>query len=201
MNKFTAFITVFILLILVGACNKYSSSKSTSKADFYFSGDVAGQPIKFEVTDNSSLHASTSFEQKNSTHLHRDYYEGTVVGETNDGLKNNIYVTLLKSFNNNPRPQDILNMLHTGDFGYGVGEESNATINGAVIIYFDENGKQWSSELGPQIESKFSISEVSNYPGSSIKKIFKAGFSCKLYDEDGKNSIAISNASIRGLAF
>jgi hypothetical protein len=198
MNKFTMFTAFLFLMFVVTASKKDNSSKNNFRPEFYFTGEIAGKQVNYLVDDNTNTYSAGPFKQENSTDPDYDYYKGTVVGETKDIYKNNIYVTILKYFNHHPALPELFSMIHTGKFGYGVGDESNTTVDGAAIMYLDENGNQWSSEFGPQNGSCFSISEVTDYPGSAIMKVFKACFSCKLYDPTGTKSIQISNATIRG---
>ena len=201
MNKFNMFTAIILLITVAAACKQDNYSKGNKKPEFYFTGEIAGREINFEVDDNGATYSCSPFEQQNSTERDHDYYLGTVVGEAQDMSKSNIFVTVLKYFNHDPARPELASMIEAKNFGYGAGDQSKSTIGGAVIMYLDENGGQWSSELGPQTTSSFSVSEVSDCPGSSIKKVIKASFSCKLYDPSGKNSIQLSNGRIRGLVF
>lgn len=89
-------------------------------------------------------------------------------------------------------------MIQLGSYGYGVSHVSSSTINGASIDYIDANGNYWLSETGSQVGSTFTITELVNSTTGFSGKVFKANFSCKLYDINGINSIQVSNATIRG---
>jgi hypothetical protein len=91
-------------------------------------------------------------------------------------------------------------MVNTGSYPYGRGETSSATVNGAVVTYTDNTGKTWSTELGAQGGSTFTITELVDNPLGTSGKIFSASFSCTLYDMSG-GSIQLLNGKIRGKVF
>jgi hypothetical protein len=85
-----------------------------------------------------------------------------------------------------------------GSYAYGVSHVSSSTVNGASIHYVDANGDDWFSENGPQTGSTFSITELIDNTDGTSGKIFKATFSCKLYDLNGTASVQVTDATIRG---
>jgi hypothetical protein len=123
-----------------------------------------------------------------------------LIVDENDFSKNNIYVHVLNIFDHEPSSAERLAMFQIGSYPYGVGSTSSATVDGASIVYADATGKEWFSELGPQTGSTFSVAEIVDNPDNTSIKIFKATFSCKLYDGSG-GSIQVTDATIRGKIF
>ncbi|MGZ8541417.1 MAG: hypothetical protein ACXWV6_12250, partial [Chitinophagaceae bacterium] len=167
---------------------------------FYFSATINGASIKYEANDLNSQYECGISSPYSATGDEYDIYEGTFIQDGNDPLKNNIYVHILKYFNHYPSPTERLAMINLRNYPFGLSDVSTATINGASIIYADATGKEWSSEPGSQTGSTFSITELVDNPDNTSDKIFKATFSCKLYDGNG-GSIGVNNAVIRGKAF
>lgn len=64
-----------------------------------------------------------------------------------------------------------------------------------IVLGWLNNGEYWSSDLGDQTGSSFTINDISeNIFGMTIK----ASFSCKLYSSDGSRSIVVSNGEYVG---
>ena len=170
-----------------------------SSFPFYFIGTVGSTSIKYEANDlNSVLSCGISQPENSLGFTDFDIYEGTVILNTNDFSKNVIRVHILKYFDHEPTLTERAAMVKIGSYPFGVGNVGSTTVNGASIDFIDANGNNWFSELGSQTGSTFNITElVTNTTGTS-GKIFKATFSCKLYDINGTNSIHVTNATIRG---
>ncbi len=193
------FVSLFALSLLA-ACKKDQSSVNENKFPFYFSATINGAAIKYEANDlNSQYECGISSPYSASGNEH-DIYEGTFIQDGNDPSKNNVYVHILKYFTHYPLPQERSGMLTIGNHAFGKSNVSTSTINGASIDYTDANGKEWSSEKGSQTGSSFSITELVDNPDDTSDKIFKATFTCKLYDDNG-GSIQVTNAVIRGKVF
>ncbi|HWR33056.1 MAG TPA: hypothetical protein VN451_06005, partial [Chitinophagaceae bacterium] len=98
---------------------------------------------------------------------------------------------------------EYLSWFTPGFKNYGLKRASTITEildprkNGVIVYYIDPNGKSWSSISGSQLGSIFeSVSLIDlQYPNSYLNKIWKAKFSCKLYDDAG-NWINVENAEI-----
>jgi hypothetical protein len=187
----------FLILSCIVSCKKDKSSKEDEKFPFYFSATVNGAAVKYECDDLSSAFQSGVSSPSAGMGDDVDIYEGTMILDPADWTKNAIYVHILKFFNHDPSFEERWQMFRLGDYSYGVSDVSPSTVNGASINYIDANGKEWMSELGSQTGSTFTITELADNPNSTSLKVFKASFSCKLYDENGA-SIEIRNAVIRG---
>lgn len=192
-------IPVFILCF-IAACKKDKTSNNEDKFPFYFSATINGTAIKYEANDLNSQYECGISSPYSATGEEHDMYEGTLIQDANDPSKNNIYVHILKYFDHYPEYPERVAMLTTGNYGFGISDVSTSTVNGAAIRYTDANGKEWDSELGTQAGSSFSVTELVDNPDDTSDKIFKATFSCKLYDGNG-GSIQVTNAVIRGKAF
>lgn len=190
-------IVCFLVLSCIVSCKKDKSSDEDEKLPFYFTATINGKAVKYEGNDLNTTFLSGVSSPLNALGEDVDIYEGTVIQNPMDPDKNSIYVHILKFFDHDPDFTEKVNMFHTGDYPYGFGQVSSATINGATVSYIDENGKEWWSELGAQTGSTFTINELTDNPNPTSLKIFKASFSCKLYDGNGA-SIQVSDAVIRG---
>jgi hypothetical protein len=84
------------------SCNKNNRSKNTTvKEGYYFRGDVAGKPVKYEVDSLSITYRSAPFAAISTAPSNYIYEEGTYIGETADNRKNNIIVATVKHFDHN----------------------------------------------------------------------------------------------------
>lgn len=176
-----------------------NSGGATSSYPYYFIATVNGANIKYEADDLSSTYSCGTSQPENSTgYTDYDIYEGTVIANPLDLSKSNISVHILKYFNHDPTAAERAAMIKIGSYGYGVGNVNSTTVNGASITYVDANGDNWFSETGSQTGSTFSIAELVDNTNGTSAKIFKAIFSCKLYDLNGTKSIQVTNATIRG---
>jgi hypothetical protein len=115
-----------------------------------------------------------------------------------DPSKSTIRVHILKYFDHEPTAAERAAMIKAGTYPFGFGKVNSATVNGATIDYIDASGNNWFSETGSQTGSTFNITELITNTSATSGKIFKATFSCKLYDVNGVNSIVVTNATIRG---
>lgn len=159
---------------------------------YYFSGEVDGKAVNYG-TDYVGIYQAANSSREDEW----DIYEGTAVGKTTTADTNAIWVSMLKYFDHEPSLDEHWAMFETGEYEYGLPFESSETISGASILFFDEHGKEWSSERGPQTGSSFNVTEVTENEDHLYGMIFAATFNCKLYDEQG-NSIELKNAKVRG---
>lgn len=190
----------FLLVVAASSCKKESSSQN-DPFPFHFTATINGSAVKYEANDLNSRYGCGISQPENSYgDTDYDVYEGTVILDEEDVFKNSIAVHILKYFNHDPSHEERHSMIKLGSYSYGVGDVSNLTVNGATIEYTDANGVAWISEIGSQSGSTFEITEIVDNPDGTSGKIFKATFSCKLYDGTGA-SIQVSNATIRGKLF
>ena len=193
---------IVVILAFLFSCSKNSSDSINEDVyPFHFTATINGSAVKYQANDIDSRY-ECGFSAPSSSLGTTDYdiYQGTFIQDGLDATKNNIYVHILKYFNHDPSGAEIRAMLQLGNYGYGVSDVSSSTINGASIVYTDGNGKEWDSELGPQTGSSFTVTEIADNVDGTSGKIFKASFSCKLYDPGGA-SIEVKNAVIRGKIF
>jgi hypothetical protein len=197
MKKLTPLFAL-LFLVFLASCSKEKDSDTTSQYPYYFTATIAGKSVKYEANDIDSRYGNgTASPSSSSGWDDYDIYEGTVFIDEQDLSRNNIHVLILQHFNEEPTADQRLAMFHTGSYGFGWSDVSPATVNGASIAYTDDQGVEWSSELGSQSGSTFNITELSDNTNGHSRKIFKANFSCKLYDGNG-NNIQVTNAVVRG---
>lgn len=166
---------------------------------YYFIGTVGSAVVKYEADDLNSTYGCGISQPENSLGFTDfDIYEGTVFLNPLDPSKNTIRVHILKYFDHEPTSAERIAMIKTGAYTFGVGNVSSTTVNGATIDFIDANGNNWFSETGSQTGSTFTITELLPNSSGTSGKIFKATFSCKLYDINGTNSIQVTNATVRG---
>ena len=192
---------IFSLLssLLLFSCTKEAKDDTNDKFPYFFSATVNGKAVKYEANDVDSRFECGISAPSASLGDEHDAYEGTFIQDSQDEMKNNIYVHILKHFSTGePSYDQRLAMFRVGSYNYGkLGENGDPTQDGASISYTDENGVEWHSEGGSQAGSTFAITEISDNEDGTSEKIMKASFSCKLYDDNG-NSIQVINGKISG---
>ncbi|HKC35981.1 MAG TPA: hypothetical protein VKB95_07960 [Chitinophagaceae bacterium] len=194
-----SFLLVPVLLFFISCKKDGGGNNGGSSSPYYFTAIVNGAAVKYEADDLSSVYGC-GISQPESSIGFTDYdiYEGTVLVNPADFSKNVIRVHILKYFNHDPSAAERSAMIKLGTYGYGVSDVSSSTVNGASIDYIDASGNNWFSETGPQTGSTFTMTELVNNSNGTSGKLFKATFSCKLYNANGTSSISVSNATIRG---
>lgn len=186
-----------VTVVFLQSCTKSSDIRTNDDA-FYFTGTINSQNITYTATETGDYGCGVSSPGQDYGDQH-DVYNGTLIEKMTDD-KNSIYVHILKRFSGSfPTKEEMLPMFHTGSYNYGYSHPGGTTINGASIVYIDNNGVYWASEGGPQAGSTFSIDKLTDSNDGTCKKVFEATFSCKLYN--GSNSITLSNGKVRGKAF
>lgn len=189
-----------LVLVIIVSCKKSKDSDNTPSKNypFYFTGDVNGVSLKWQGDDetDSKYQCNISQAVRQNGVSDFDIYEGTVIMDKETIPSNLITVSLLKYFNHSPNAAERIAMIAPGVYPYGVSNSSSATVNGVSIQYTDANGNVWNSELGVNTGSAFTITEVAESTDGLSDKIFKATFSCKVYNSTG--SITFNNATIRG---
>ncbi len=194
-------ILILFLSTLALSCKKNNDDIDLDKYPYYFTATINGSTVKYEANDvDSRYECGISSPEFSMGFTDFDIFEGTLIQDGDDPSKNNIYVHILKYFTHDPSAAERLAMYSISSYAYGYSDVSSATINGATIMYTDANGKEWYSEEGTQTGSTFTITEISDNPDGTSGKIFKATFSCKLYDGMG-GSIQLNNGVIRGKVF
>lgn len=193
------------------------SAVPTAGADtFYFKAVIDGTPVNWVVADqkqvsNAMYRSGTSF---GAGQLSGDNAEGAgryLIANTVI-FKNNIQNVpqIAAGFNIATRGGDrneLTAYFLPGSKAFGV-PRSNATdaVNDGVFIkYIDANGKEWVSYSANSVQSNGSFEseifsdEKKAVDGNGSKK-WKAKFSCKLFDSNGK-SISLQKGEIYGPVF
>lgn len=169
---------------------------------FYFSATIDGKDIKYEVKDSSSEYLCFVGRREYAEETTEFYHsEGTSFSGKATTLKNTVWVKVLKYFDHYPDSNDRLGMLRTGNYNYAFRNGFGTWTDGAIVEYFDEEGKLWLSDPGAQAGNAFTVTDITESTGTNFKKIFKAAFNCKLYDVDGIESLQLSNGIVKGKMF
>ena len=192
------------LLILLSTSLLYFSCKKEnsypSKYPYYFVGTIKGKEVRYEANDSTSYYKSYTASHPFTVPPDIAQYEGTTLWSLADVYRNQITVRIIKEFDHIPSLAERKAMWRAGNFNYGVGEmgsTGSSIVDGISVWYLDENMILWNSEAGPQNGSKFTVTEMWS---SSTGTVFRAKFSCNLYDGNG-NSIKVENGAISGKLF
>ncbi|MBL7700362.1 MAG: hypothetical protein JNK79_19510 [Chitinophagaceae bacterium] len=176
--------------------NETDDDDDNTTSTYYFTAKIDGKDVEY-VNDSPFFGAGVNTKENSMGWEDFDVYEGTIISDKFSLDSSVIYVHLLKYFNHDPTVEERWSIFTMGDHDWGLSQSSSATINGASIDYTDDHGKWWTSELGSQNGSTFTITELIENDEHLYGMIFTANFSCKLYDEEG-NFIEVKNATIRG---
>jgi hypothetical protein len=192
------------------------SAIPTAGADsFYFKAVIDGTPVNWVVADqkqvsNSLYRSGTSFGagqlNGDAETAGRFLIANTVI------FKNNVQniPQIAAGFNIATRSGDKNELSAyflpgTKVFGVPRSNAAEPVNDGVFIKYIDGNGKEWVSYSGNSaqsngtFESELFTDETRSVEGNGSKK-WKAKFSCKLYDSNGK-SISLQSGEIYGPVF
>lgn len=212
-NKQTILGLTFIILFTLSCKKETTSSKSNiddnSKSIFYFRGTINGINKDWTVTDykngndlpyryNSASGVDALGTDCEAT-LCKYMIEDVVIFQNNGTGATKNYIAA--GFNISSKTGDrseIINQFNLGQKTFG---KPRTTIldqvkDGVYVYYIDDNGKEWCSHFGSgnQTNSVFNSVELlpQTLPEISCRKIWRATFSCTLYDRNG-NSIKLDN--------
>jgi len=166
--------------------------------DFYFKATINSKSISYILNSPPNIIGGVT-ESRSGPPLTGPYFywEGFAISDFDKRDTNEIDVSIGKFFTLEPTTSDLVGMFHLGAYNYGPAG-TTAASDGAFVTYTDENGEVWTSSTGSQTGSTFSITELVDDPSGSVKKIFTAKFSCKLYNTITSASINLVNGEIRG---
>ena len=202
-KKYNIMKNLLILLVAVSlfspGCKKLIEQEEEKQFPWHFEASINDKDYKWQANDNGSDIVNLGWEQMNANGDETDMFQGTIFLDPADETRNTLIVGLLKYFPTEPSQSEQLAMFHTGGYSWGVGDVSTSTVNGAVVVYTDGNGKTWSTDLGAQTGSNFNITEIEDAAVAGGKNI-RVLFNCKLYDDQG-NMIPLVNGAIRGKIF
>jgi hypothetical protein len=122
-----------------------------------------------------------------------DIFQNNGPGPTKNYIAADFYMSS-KTGNRN----DIINQYAVGPKAFGKPRLniSDPVKDGIDVYYIDENGKEWSSFFGSgdQTNSYFNSVQLLDqpFPDISCRKIWRASFSCTLYDRND-NSIKLDS--------
>ena len=192
------------------------SAVPTAGADsFYFKAVIDGTPVNWVVADdkqvsNALYRSGTSFGagqlSSESQAAGRFLVASTVI------YKNNIQNVpqVSAGFNiatSNGDKNELVAYFLPGikTFGTPRSNATDAVKDGVFVRYIDANGKEWvsysgsSAQTNGSFESAVFTDETKTVDGNGSKR-WKAKFSCKLFDSNGK-SISLQNGEIYGPVF
>ena len=188
----------------------------TAGADsFYFKAVIDGTPVNWVVADqkqvsNALFRAGTSFGagqlSSESPTSGRFLVASTVIYKNN--IRNVPQVTA--GFNiatTSGDKNELVAYFLPGTKGFGTprSNAADAVKDGVFVRYIDANGKEWVSYSGTSVQSNGSFEsevftdETKSVDGTGSKR-WKAKFSCKLFDSNGK-SISLQQGEIYGPVF
>ena len=213
----------FLFLLALLSCNKSGiNNTNTSNSlingingadSFYFKGKIDGKDVSWIVPSHKN-DASFSF-VADAHHGYSDFSGNCVEGYCyyiiagSEIRKNVIDATrpgVAVSFNmatSRKGKEEIISWFSVGTKVYGllrpISDLLNPAYNGVNIYYVDQNGNDWSTLRGLQQGSFFESVLFNDEPRTDIvtQKIWKAKFSCKLYNNFGQ-FINIENGEIFG---
>lgn len=215
------FLVALVFILMIASCKKSGQiedilpSKSISKDSFYFKAKLNGMPIFWKVpahkNDQSfAYHAGASFGYSD---LSANCIEGNChyMTVTTQIFANNAQVRPQMNVGFNMAAptrthSEVLSWFSPGDKTYQIGVRNssiadllNPAKNGVIIYYIDENNKAWAANNGGQQGSWFQSLSVEDEKcdGVSTDKVWKARFSCKMYDASG-NFITVEDGEIYG---
>ncbi len=192
------------------------SAVPTAGADsFYFKAVIDGTPVNWVVADqkqvsNALYRSGTSFGagqlNSESPSVGRFLVANTTIYKNN--IKNVPQVSA--GFNiatTNGDKNELIAYFLPGIKTFGIPRSSaaDAVKDGVFVRYIDANGKEWVSYSGASVQSSGSFEstvftdEIKSVDGNGSKR-WKAKFSCKLFDSNGK-SISLQHGEIYGPLF
>ena len=190
------------------------SAVATAGADsFYFKAVIDGTPVNWAVSDqkqvSNALFLSRSSFGAGQLNGNSSATEGRYLVANTVIYKNNIhnYPQIAAGFNiatTSGERNELTAYFLPGAKAFGVprANVSDAVKDGVFIKYIDATGKEWvsysgtASQLNGSFESLVFTDEKRSVDGNGSKK-WKASFSCKLYDGNGK-SILLQKGEIYG---
>jgi hypothetical protein len=210
---------ILAAIILALSCKKETTYPMTtdskvniednSKITFYFRGTINGIYKDWTVVDykngndlayrfNSASGVDTLGSDCVNTFC-KYMIEDVVIFQNNStGVPRNYIAAGFNISSKTGDRNDIINQFSVGQklFGKPRFNILDPVKDGVYVYYIDENGKEWCSHLGSgnQTNSIFKSEQLlpQPFPSISCKYIWRATFSCTLYDRNG-NSIKLEN--------
>jgi hypothetical protein len=192
------------------------SAVPTEGADsFYFKAVIDGTPVNWVVADqkqvsNALYRSGTSFGagqlSSESETGGRFLVASTVIYKNNIQNVPQISAGFNIATTSGDKNELVAYFLPGGKaFGIPRNNAAEAVKDGVFVRYIDANGKEWVSYSGSSVQSNGSFEseiftdETNSVDGTGSKR-WKAKFSCKLFDSNGK-SISLQNGEIYGPVF
>jgi hypothetical protein len=203
----------YIALIAITVLSFLACKKQKSYDYFSFKGKVGGQDLiwmaqaRNNYTDGTfgavwlqdvkpvfggDCIANQCYDMKLGTNVHN-------LLTNSPAALNNMDVFIVQPVSNSFTYDTILPLFNPGVKAFGKERTVNTQTGttGAVVVYTDGAGKIWRSDGGPQSSSSFtSESFTDETQPSTYKKVWKAKFTCLLYNNG--QSIEASNCEIYG---
>ena len=213
--KVRFFILTALILFAFGCKKENSLSESSNKLEanskiiFYFRGTINGTYTDWTVPDykngdnlNFRFNSGSGVDTLGGDCVNtfcKYMIEDVVIFQNNGAGATKNYIAA--GFNISSKTGDrneIINQFSIGQktFGKPRFKITDPVNDGAYVYYIDDNGKEWCTHFGPGIQTNsiFKSEQLLNQPFGEISclNIWKATFSCKLYDRMG-NSISLDN--------
>lgn len=200
---------LFIILSILGCRNDDSGDDSggdcTKAKDmekqYYFTANIAGEEVRMENETDGVLYPEKTesgfgdFCYKGFRMSVRSHASFSGTGLTVDFDKLMIYEEDCDSI---PPNQDFITAFKVGEYNYLVGHNYESRESTVIIYYRDENGEEWTSNIGPQgEESIFFVLESNESTLCKYSKSPKVDvlcqFNCTLYNYRSNEQLEIRN--------
>ena len=195
------------------AANTTSAIATAGADSFYFKAVIDGTPVNWVVADqkqvSNALFLSRASFGAGQLNGNNSETEGRYLIANTVIYKNNIhnYPQIAAGFNiatTRGDRSELTAYFLPGMKAFGIPRNNvaDAVNDGVFIKYIDANGKEWVSysvnttQTNGSFESEVFTDETKSVDGNGSKK-WKASFSCKLYDSNGK-SISLQQGEIYG---
>ncbi len=170
-----------------------NGNPQTQEALLYFRATLDDVKYDYSVYDGSESYDMSSNSSGNigSGGSQSTFIYGSGSHDTETGESFNIALgTLVIKEGGRPDFETFKHFVMNANYHYSVGAK-----NGIEIVFWDKDGKEWSTSKGDQTKSDFEIVSITERTLLWVPYIeILATFNCALYDDDG-NSIILKDGS------
>ncbi|MFB9052119.1 hypothetical protein ACFFVB_03415 [Formosa undariae] len=212
MKNMTRLFGITLIILFALSCEEETTFIEPSESIFYFRGTINGVYKDWTVTDHKNgdnldyrFNSASGVDSLGSDCENTfckymfedvDIFENNGAGTTKNYIAAGFYISSKTGDRN-----EIINQFSVGqkDFGKPRSSITDPVKDGVYVYYIDENGKVWCSHYGSgfQTNSSFKSEEFLKQPYTEIscENIWRATFSCILYDGNG-SSIKLDNCEL-----
>lgn len=183
---------IAMLSLAVVGCGKHR----VSNKKFYFQLELDGEKTTIKEGKKGYGAGSGSSGSFGTTSSSPRESSSMVVGiSIGGGTKPAVIWSLGQQMAGYPTNAERFAMFAPGNYNYY--QDQELTTPTALIEWTDENGDFWSTELGSQSGSTFTIIEAEESDDLTTLGSVQIEFACKLYDSSG-NMMEVTNGKARG---